>query len=711
MPDGSYNDQEFRNSDGPRFHGAPTAWVDGSTGAGREIAIIDTGIFSGNAEFAGRISPDSHDIFTSRDDFEGEDDHGTIVAMIAAAANNGSGTVGIAPGATIMAIRADEPDSCGGTGGCNFGDVADGIQWAVDHGATVINISLGGASATQEEFDAVQEAADAGIVVVVASGNGGSNRPDPFPRSLADLNLGNVIIVGSVDAAGHVSDFTDKARGNEDDYLSAYGERLEVHLPDGIWEVSGTSFAAPQVAGAVALLKQAFPAMSGQQIVTLLFETAQDVGEPGLDDDFGWGIMNIHQAFQPQGTLTMPGSNLTTMSLGDTSASGSPAMGDALTTASLKTIILDKYNRAFTHDLGGSMRGAAIPYRLWGAVGGSRGFLSMTRGPAAMAFTVDRSRRLNGTDLASELSLSEFDAEKARVLAARVAMRISPNTQVGFAYAEGPDGLFAQMQGFDRPAFLVAQSPAGDNGIISHTDVSFALRRQLGRWGLTLGAESGKAISGAELQLADEGYGLRTQDAVRSLSMAFDRRFGALDATMGVTWMDEERTILGARFHDSFGGGGADTAFVDASAGWGFAKGWRLGGSLRNGWTFAGNGSLIGNGSVLYSRAWSLDLERAGVFDADDRLAFRIAQPLRVEGGALRIDLPIAYSYSTMSPTFGTRMLSLSPEGRELLGELAWRGPLWGGWGSTSLFYRREPGHYSYLPDDKGVALRWSSEF
>jgi hypothetical protein len=334
----------------------------------------------------------------------------------------------------------------------------------------------------------------------------------------------------------------------------------------------------------------------------------------------------------------------------------------------------------------------------------------MTRGKASFAFTVDRSAHLRGSIPADELQLGIADAERARVLAARVALRIAPDTQFGFTYAEGADGLVAQMQGQERPAFLIAQGPAGDDGIFRRTDVSFALRRQLGRWGLTVSGEAGHAIGGANSDFADR-YRLHTAEGVRSFALALDRRFGALDATLGFTWMGEDRTVLGARFHDSFGGGGADTVFADFGAGWAFAPRWRLGAAFRNGWTFAGNGALIGGDSMLVSRAWSFDLERQGVLGSDDRLALRLTQPLRVEGGALRIELPVAWSYATLSPTLGTRALSLTPEGRELLGELAWRGRMAGGWGSASVFYRRQPGHYAYVADDAGVALRWSSEF
>jgi hypothetical protein len=94
-----------------------------------------------------------------------------------------------------------------------------------------------------------------------------------------------------------------------------------------------------------------------------------------------------------------------------------------------------------------------------------------------------------------------------------------------------------------------------------------------------------------------------------------------------------------------------------------------------------------------------------------DTLGFRLAQPLRVESGGLRLDLPVAYDYTVESATFDVRRLNLSPGGRELLGELAWRGELLGGDMAASAFYRRDPGHYADVPDDRGVVMRWIKEF
>jgi len=169
--------------------------------------------------------------------------------------------------------------------------------------------------------------------------------------------------------------------------------------------------------------------------------------------------------------------------------------------------------------------------------------------------------------------------------------------------------------------------------------------------------------------------------------------------------------VLGGRFHPAFGVGGADTVFLDASAGWSFARGWRLGGTLREGFSRARLTGLVSAGSRLESRAWALDLTRRGVFARDDTLGLRLSQPLRVESGGLNLLLPQSWSYDSLSATYGVDRIALAPTGRELVGELAWQGHFLGGNGAASLFYRRDPGHYAQVPDDKGAALRWSARF
>ena len=325
----------------------------------------------------------------------------------------------------------------------------------------------------------------------------------------------------------------------------------------------------------------------------------------------------------------------------------------------------------------------------------------------SLGFSVERGGRL-ASPWSGQLRLSQGDAEVSRVMAARIAAKIAPRTSIAFGFAQSADGLIAQVQGHSEPAFFVARAPSGDFGFTSSGETSVALRQQFGRLGLTLSGERGDAVSGAMSPI----IGARRQrDGVTRFGLSADRRFGEIETALTASWLAEDRTVLGARLHDAFGARGADSLFVDASAAWPFAPGWRLGGAWRQGFTYARASGMVAEGSRLTSNAWSLDLARKDVFASGDSLALRVSQPLRVQSGGLNLELPVAYSYDTLAATNGIRRVNLSPRGREITGEIAWHGALWNGAAAASLFYRRNPGHFASLPDDKGVALSWKTGF
>ena len=419
-PASTFNTAEFRRSDGPGYHDAVAAWQQGIAGDGSIIAVIDSGIDADSPEFAGRIHPNSADVAGNRS-VDGEDDHGTNVAMIAAAARDGNGILGIAWDAQVLALRADEPGSCGTDTpddpslGCLFNDrdIAAGVDRAIASGADVINLSLGGGAAGPILLDAIARAAAAGIVIVVSAGNGGDgsdpaappDEPDPFASSILQAGAGHVIIVGSIDENGQFSDFSNRAGSDAAAYLTARGESICCVYQNGSLYIttdaggqqfvtlfSGTSFSAPQVAGAVALLAQAFPNLTGAEIVEILLDSARDAGAAGTDAVFGRGILDIAAAMAPAGTTTLAGTT-TSVALLDDVVIGSTAMGDAPGKQDLRTVITDKYDRAYGYNLATRLRSAEVSPRLLGAVERQGRTLSAATPAMSVAFTVARRRR------------------------------------------------------------------------------------------------------------------------------------------------------------------------------------------------------------------------------------------------------------------------------------------------------------------------------
>ncbi|RKF21671.1 hypothetical protein D6851_06435 [Altericroceibacterium spongiae] len=380
-------------------------WTLGATGSGVTIAVIDSGIDMDSPEFANRISSSSVDIYageTSRG-LKGSDGHGTHVALVAAAGRNDQGILGMAWDASVMALRADRPGTCSSDGTmnvastCAFDDikVAEAIDYAVGNGAKIINISLSGSSASTILRNSVKNAVNAGLLVVIASGNDGATEPSAYASSLAN-GTGGVLIVGSADETGTISDFSNRAGSDGNHFITARGEGICCVYKDGqiyqsggiVYLLRGTSFAAPQVAGAAALLAQAFPTLTGNEIAQILIESAADAGDEGVDSIYGMGLLDLESAFAPAGVTRLAGTDHA-LALSDNVAIASPAMGDALDTASLQTVMLDKYQRAYQVKLNGNFRSAGLANRLYAALAGDQRQAALSSDKASIAFTID----------------------------------------------------------------------------------------------------------------------------------------------------------------------------------------------------------------------------------------------------------------------------------------------------------------------------------
>lgn len=713
----NFDTSEYRRSDGPSFHNAISAWQAGASGQGTTIAIVDSGIDTTNPEFSGRISAASKDVVGGRGLVNADDDHGTQVSLVAAAARNGAGIVGIAWNATVQMLRADTPGSCTDTDGCTFsdGNITKGVDAAIAAGAKVINLSLGGDPANAALRTAIGRAVAAGMVVVVSAGNDGDStepgvdpkNPDPFAVSMLEAGGGNVLIVGSVDSSGTVSAFSNRAGTSASSVIMAQGEEICCVYENGqikttvtngttyVSVVNGTSFSAPQVSGAVALLAQAFPNLTAKQIVSLLLSSTRDVGEAGTDAIYGRGILDIARAFSPQGSTGLAGTNVA-VSLDSLAGTTGGAMGDAVSSASLPTVMLDGYGRAYALNLAAGLREARARQPLYEALGTASQPLSLEAQGMSLAFSIDR--RFG----AVPLRLAPAEREKARVLASSLVTRINPRLELALGWNMSGEGMTARLQQRREPAFMVAGM---NSGMFERPEATIAARHALGSLGLTASAER-TALWRAE-PLRE-----RRADRLVRFGLALDGKGQSLDWRLGAGMTREERTVLGGRFAEALGGGGGATTLTLAPAiAWRPAPGWHLGASGILGMTRIDRRAIASAGSSLMTSAWAVDIARDGAVLAGDRLGLRLSQPMRVESGALELNVPVAWDYATSSATFARVPLSLAPKGREIDAELAWAAPVWGGSLATSLFWRRDPGHFATIPDDRGAALRWSTGF
>jgi hypothetical protein len=197
--------------------------------------------------------------------------HGTHVAgIIGAKGNNATGIAGVNWDAKIMALKFLDGDGQG-----NTADAANSIDYAVSHGARVINASWGGPAFSQALYSAVRRAGEKGVVFVAAAGNDGENA-DVKPDYPAAFDLPNVISVAATDSSDELVDFSNYGAGSVD--LAAPGDDIESTVPkdtddSGYASFSGTSMAAPFVTGAVAMYLSRFPQGNGDQARTSILGT------------------------------------------------------------------------------------------------------------------------------------------------------------------------------------------------------------------------------------------------------------------------------------------------------------------------------------------------------------------------------------------------------------------------------------------------------
>jgi len=292
------NDPLYPEQWGMQRIGAEPAWSMG-TGNGVVIAVVDTGVDLAHEDLAvpGKLVQ-GHDFEDRDSNPQDQHGHGTHVAGIAAAAtNNGKGVAGTAPSAKIMPVRVLNALGVGvSITLIERQRAAEGIRWAVDHGAKVVNLSLGpiaGQGPGSDMAEAIAYAWSKGVVCVAAAGNddgedsGYSNQP--------------ALVVAATDSNDGLAGYSNKvgkamwgisAPGSG--IMSTYYNLTLASDHKSYRSLSGTSMATPHVAGAVAVLLSM--GLSPQAAVDRILSTTDDLGSPGRDATFGAGRLNLAKA-------------------------------------------------------------------------------------------------------------------------------------------------------------------------------------------------------------------------------------------------------------------------------------------------------------------------------------------------------------------------------------------------------------------------------
>jgi subtilisin family serine protease len=682
------------NRPGLQQIGASTAYSRGATGRGIVVAVIDSGVDTSISELQGQVTSTADVCATGCGSARGTDDidhdgHGTMVTSIIVARKDNVGVHGVAFDARVMSIRTDTPGSCQDarpSGGCSFSDasVVNAVNYAVSHGARIINLSLGSEGTVSGAMRAaLQNAASHGVLVVIAAGNEavppsgsdpakGTSPSQPGNIAGDPAMQGRVTVVGAVDRNNRIATFSNRAGSSptRDFYLLAPGVSVvtagvddNVRLPnnptcaagqttgcndtddDGdYWAFSGTSAAAPHVAGALALMLDLFPNISPETALQALLMTATDYvdsaldpirGEAagaGIDNIGGRGILNLAAAFSPIGASSFTFANSgEEVSMQRALAPAMGATGDWIdhSRAFDGLVFQDVLKRGFRLDRA-SQWAARAPF-------------------ADFGIRADYARGHSGAVAFGDAQLSWFNAP-APIYDPRTPWAEAPDAtfQVRYAFqnteiATGRGGGPARL----TPSLMLANDPSG-SPVLGSGDEWASASHAFGPVTLDLRASSGggRAASSFGIGHTGEDWSVR----------------------LGLSTLKDERTSLGGALQSRFGGDdGAKLSAIGFEA-VRMAGAWRLSGSLEAASARIAGADVAG----LWTSAWSLSAERPLAVGS---LRLSLAQPRRAEGGTLSFDGPVEVLKSG-AIRFEPRTASLTPSGRELDLETAWSAQL-----------------------------------
>jgi subtilisin family serine protease len=673
--------------------------------------------------------------------------HGTLVTGVIAAVrqddfrttaddNVANGIQGIAYEASVLDIRADSPGSCARTGedeGCSFTDssLVRAIDHAIAQGVTIINMSLGGDVDTDPTLEnAVRRAAEAGILVVISAGNDaepagtddmgnpvdavGQTPSEPAYIAGEAASLGRVVAVGSIDTSRTISDFSNRAgEATKNYYLMAPGEGIvTTGLDDDImdpglptcvgsqttgcndpdsdgdyYRVSGTSFSAPYVAGALALLLDAFPNLkqNPELALQILLDTADDyvdaspdlitgaIAGAGADSVSGVGIMNLAEAFRPQGQQTLSIS-VDRVSLGEALAPSGGAFGDwASNSGAFNGLVFqDKYDRGFRLDADATAK------RLPKGLLGSRVVDMNTR--ADWAASQSRAVAVGDLSLAwftprvQEDRLAPYQADPVTNFQAAYSFN---GGEVEFGRGGGISRLAPDVTLFNEPGIGNAFSTSGNWARVSH-QTPFGLTMDL-----FTATEETRSLTG--------------------VSLGRDARFWSVRA--GISSASDTQTALGGSLQDRFG----ETDQTDMTA-YSLEGEWNPFGrlTLSSGMEMASVDLPGIDSRDIWTSRWSVGAAHPA---GPGALSLVIAQPRRAETGTIRFLAPTGMDERGAIVQSDIEA-GLTPSGRQIDYETRYRFRLFGDWtGEASAALSTSPNHISGSEDESvawfAVGTKW----
>ena len=617
------------------------------------MAVVDSGISNSQPDLTGRVSPASIDVVPGRNTpYVAADSHGTLVSGVIASNFNNLGTIGVAYQSTILSIRADisECDDENTEVCFSSSDLVRALDYAVSNGVKIINMSLGGEGRLGFGFEAaLLRAVNSGAVIIASSGNDGEANPGWPARYAVDPRFaGSVIAVGSHDASNAMSDFSNRAGVTQTAYISAPGEDVITGCDGTIcYRVNGTSFSAPHVAGALALMLDAFPNLTARQALAILVDTARDAGDPGTDIVYGRGLLDLARAFAPVGAgaaRLADGSSIAVAPEPGSFVGG--AFGDAFgRQTALNTVMFDGYDRMFAVNLGSAYPTA--PRRSYQAAP-----FEPSR-TATQTIALPNGGRLNLVaaqpaptpepiaprhDLTNQPWLGDEPRQEAMV-----GLEMG---RLGFSAWQGRGGAVSPFE-----------SGAGD-GFAALAQADHAVRGAVRLGPVSVSAEAGGGDRRMPLRPVEEDASTYSR-----ASVAWRTDGGGLAVSLGA--LNEKLGPLGAYMPSASDFAlPSETTFYALGGDWRVARRFSLVGEAGLARTTL-SGRFLSMDQAATSSNWRLGL-LGDCAALCDRISITLSQPLRVESGvfsARLADAPLDY----FDPlTFSRRTFSATPSGRQI---------------------------------------------
>ncbi|UAB77168.1 S8 family serine peptidase [Erythrobacter sp. SCSIO 43205] len=678
-----------------------------------------------------------------------DNDHGAAVSSLLVSSHDGRGVMGIAPGATIAGYNPFDE-----TFTASWEDVQSGIVAVGEAGASVVNLSLGVSGYTlpsewRDLFDdkAVEKYRDNTVYVIAAGNDGITQTQDVDFEGALDTTF---IVVGSVDPFGEISGFSnrpgeaclldkkgdcgkvDKNWYKKSDYLKeagplmyrflvAPGEQILVSDgQDGVTRASGTSFAAPLVSGAVALIQERWPWLKNHpnDVAKAILESAQDLGEPGVDPVYGWGMLNIEAA---QSALDF---NDLKYYLADEN-------GQAKKSEKSKDLLKDGFQSSWSaddmyfvafEDLLKSDRDFLIPLstRLFNtAVNGqtmqefmyhrfvqwmgdngagsgfTTGFSDMNQTPAVPfgdGWSFSMSGRLN--TVVGDRQLLQPQLESTVQINA-------PDGAFGFAFGQGDSS--ALLGGQRNLGLRSDYNPVtgGANPLLgfaaggSHVSARATLVD-----GLNFSLAVTNRDGGIEERIAREDFGLEQREFLEdrgdyrstATTMRLDYDLSSASRiSLAFTMLDEQDALFGVRsVEESDFGNGARSTGVTLAADFNLGEGVSVFGSATGS---RSTGSDYANLRVqgALSSAFQLGVAKQGVLGSGDSLRMTVAQPLKLERGEIEAELVAVVDRTTGEKGVITERFDIADgQQRRFVAEGYYAAPVMKAQGEVSLFGRAE---------------------